>query len=108
MTELCLPEGSYRLVISDSGGDGFGTEEECTNKWVGEELCGYYVIVGEVLVGGTPLFFHEEEFNFRVPATEEDEYCDNDFVVAVFTDDFPEETSWVVKNDNGDVVLEGE
>ena len=100
----CLQDGTYMFRITDSGGDGFGENQD-----------GSYLIYREnILMGGSYVFFAEEEFTFSLPY-DGDEFdgdgssvCSTDFAVGINLDASPQDIYWEVVDDNtGDVVLEG-
>jgi hypothetical protein len=96
--------GVFTFTLSDSGGDGLGTNGEG----------GYYIVADGVRLGVSSFFFHEDEMTFTLPF-EGDEYdgdgdteCADDFFLVMKTDTNPGETTWeVVDNDTGELVLEG-
>ncbi|KAL7519646.1 hypothetical protein ACHAWX_004404 [Stephanocyclus meneghinianus] len=100
----CVQPGVFTFKISDSGGDGLGTDGEG----------GYYIVADGVRLGVTSFFFHEDEMTFTLPFYG-DEYdgdgdteCADDFFLVVKTDANPGQTTWdVVDNDTGKTVLDG-
>jgi hypothetical protein len=100
----CVQPGVFTFTLSDSGGDGLGTNGDG----------GYYIVADGIKLGVTSFFFHEDEMTFTLPFTG-DEYdgdgeteCADDFFLVVKTDNNPGETTWdVVDNDTGKTVLEG-
>lgn len=111
----CVQPGVFTLAISDSGGDGLGSDGKG----------GYYITANDVTLGVSSFFFHEERMTFTLPFdAEETEYasrdgvadspgevdtvCTDDFFLAIKTDDNPSQTKWnVIDNDTGNQVLTG-
>ena len=100
----CVQPGAFTFTVSDSGGDGLGTNGEG----------GYYIVANGVKLGVSSFFFHEDEMTFTLPFTG-DEYdgdgeteCADDFFLVIKTDANPEDVTWdVVDNDSGKTVMEG-
>lgn len=100
----CVKPGVFTFTVTDSGGDGLGTNGEG----------GYYIVADGVKLGVSSFFFHEDEMTFTLPFTG-DEYdgdgetdCADDFFLVVKTDSNPGETTWnVVDNESGETVMEG-
>jgi len=105
----CVLPGVYTFTINDSGGDGLGSNGSG----------GYYITANDVTLGVSSFFFHEERMTFALPfdggeGEEEDggssmaQPCSDDFVLAIKTDKYPNQTTWdVIDNDSGDEVLKG-
>jgi hypothetical protein len=100
----CVKPGVFTFTVTDSGGDGLGTEGEG----------GYYIVADGVKLGVSSFFFHEDQMTFTLPFVG-DEYdgdgetqCADDFFLVVKTDINPGETTWdVVDNETGETILEG-
>ena len=101
----CVEPGAYTFTISDSSGNGLGSEGEG----------GYYITSAGVTLGISSFFFHEEKMSFQLPLNnahdgdeEEDAVCSDDFFLAIQTDDNPNETTWNINDDDsGKEVLAG-
>eukprot|EP00956_Cyclotella_meneghiniana_P015005 scaffold22737_cov80-Cyclotella_meneghiniana.AAC.2 len=100
----CVQPGLFTFTVSDSGGDGLGTNGDG----------GYYIVADGVKLGVSSFFFHEDEMTFTLPFVgDEDDgdgetECADDFFLVIKTDDNPEEITWnIVDNDSGDIVMEG-
>ena len=101
----CVEPGSYTFTISDSSGNGLGSDGEG----------GYYITSDGVTLGISSFFFHEEKMSFQLPLNnaydsdgEEGAVCSDDFFLAIQTDDNPNETTWnIIDDDSGKEVLAG-
>jgi hypothetical protein len=100
----CVEPGAYTFTISDSSGNGLGSEGEG----------GYYITSDGVTLGISSFFFHEEKMSFQLPlekaddSDKEDAVCSDDFFLAIQTDDNPNETMWnIIDDDTGKEVLAG-
>lgn len=103
----CLEENDYVFSITNDKGKGFG---EC-------ETCGYSIFVDEAYIGGSTSFYYNEKLSFSLPVHYREEQpvdsngssiCSGDFFLMLRTDDHPEEITWNLINDEGNVVLTGE
>lgn len=100
----CVQPGLFTFTVSDSGGDGLGTNGDG----------GYYIVADGVKLGVSSFFFHEDEMTFTLPFVGDeddgdgDTECADDFFLVIKTDGNPEEVTWnIVDNDSGDIVMEG-
>jgi hypothetical protein len=103
----CVELGVYTFSISDSSGDGLGTDGEG----------GYYITADGVTLGISSFFFDNEKMTFELPLDpedantgddHEDTVCTDDFLLALHTDGNPSETTWnVIDNITGKEVLAG-
>lgn len=92
----CLPDGCYTFLIEDSSGDGIC----CANG------PGYYSVEdvsGQVYAsGGTFEDFEYTHFCVNTPA------CSDHFLtLELQLDDYPEDTSWDIKDMDGNVIYTG-
>ena len=105
----CVQPGLYTFTISDSSGNGLGTDGSKS---------GYYITANDVTLGVSSFFFHEEKMTFTLPLVPEEEnssggaeidtVCTDDFFLAIKTDGNPNQTSWnVIDNDTQEEVLKG-
>ena len=105
----CVDPGVYTFTISDSSGNGLGTDGSKS---------GYYITANEVTLGVSSFFFHEEKMTFTLPFVPEEEHisggeeidtvCTDDFFLAIKTDGNPNQTSWnVIDNNTEEEVLTG-
>lgn len=104
----CVQPGVYTFSISDSSGNGLGTE--------GSGKSGYYITANDVTLGVSSFFFDEEKMTFTLPLVKDDDdkqdkddtVCTDDFFLAIKTDGNPSQTNWnVINNDTQEQVLEG-
>ncbi len=79
----CLPRGSYTFTIKDSYGDG-----NCCDNGVGKYSLSFD---GELIAEGEENFGSEKSWNFG-------DASPNTFELTLKTDDYPEETSWMLVN----------
>lgn len=97
-TELCVPPGRYTLAVLDLAGDGLCCSHG--NGFVALRANGK-------VVGRASAFEREALLSFRA-ASDGVEPKSAEVQVVVTHDTFPEESSWEVRAQDGDVVMEGD